>query len=114
MKKIIHFLKLSRILSIIFLIFVASLFLPTLHAIGGEARNIRYESMLRQQQIRAQYNLIKAVQGRLIENGYDPGPVDGINGPRTQKALKAFQRDHGLVADGIPGKKTLESLGLNE
>lgn len=32
--------------------------------------------------------------------------VDGINGAGTKAAVKAFQRDHGLVVDGIYGAKT--------
>lgn len=76
-----------------------------------EARNINREN-LQQQRMQTQYNLIKAVQRKLIENGYHPGPADGINGPRTQKALKAYQLEHVLSPDGIPGPKTLKSLGL--
>jgi len=29
--------------------------------------------------------------------------VDGINGPKTQAAILAFQQKHGLTPDGIPG-----------
>lgn len=32
---------------------------------------------------------------------------DGINGPRTQAAIKAYQSAHGLTPDGIVGAKTL-------
>jgi hypothetical protein len=85
--------------------------LMTAKVFAGEARNINWEK-LQQERRQAQYNLIKAVQRKLIENGYDPGPVDGINGPRTQKALKAYQVDHMLSPDGISGPKTLKSLGL--
>ncbi len=36
------------------------------------------------------------VQTRLRERGYDPGPLDGLLGPRTRVALDAFTRDAGL------------------
>lgn len=36
--------------------------------------------------------------------------LDGIFGPKTDKALRAFQRDNNLVADGILGPKTLAAL----
>lgn len=36
--------------------------------------------------------------------------VDGIFGPLTEEAVKQFQRDNGLVADGIVGQKTWEKL----
>lgn len=38
-------------------------------------------------------SLVKQAQQALRELGYDPGPVDGIEGPRTRAALAAFQKD---------------------
>jgi hypothetical protein len=38
--------------------------------------------------------------------------VDGVTGPVTRNAIRDFQRQHGLVTDGIAGEKTLEALGL--
>lgn len=37
---------------------------------------------------------------------FGPGPVDGIPGPKTTRALMKYQRDRGLVPDGIFGPKT--------
>jgi N-acetylmuramoyl-L-alanine amidase len=53
---------------------------------------------------------LTGVQARLNNLGYDCGPVDGKDGPRTQAAVRAFQRDHGLDIDGIPGPKTQAAL----
>jgi len=57
-------------------------------------------------------------QQALAVLGYDPGPIDGVPGGRTREALKRFQADHGLAADGIWGpksdgamRKALEELG---
>lgn len=36
----------------------------------------------------------------------DPGPIDGDFGPRTEKAVKAYQTDRGLANDGIVGPRT--------
>ena len=36
----------------------------------------------------------------------DPGPVDGSFGSRTESAVRAYQSQHGLTADGIVGDRT--------
>jgi hypothetical protein len=43
---------------------------------------------------------IRALQIHLRASGYDPGPADGVLGPQTLIAIRAFQRDHGLTPDG--------------
>ena len=53
---------------------------------------------------------IKEIQTRLNELGYDSGPVDGIAGPQTRRAVRAFQRDQELPADGHPDQVLLEVL----
>lgn len=53
---------------------------------------------------------IASVQRRLSELGFEPGPVDGLMGPRTRKAVSAFQRANSLSADGQLGAKTLNAL----
>ena len=55
---------------------------------------------------------VTQIQQRLQELGYSPGNADGIFGTRTKNAVISFQRDYGLVDDGIVGQKTLEALGL--
>ncbi|SDY12883.1 GH25 family lysozyme [Eubacterium barkeri] len=55
---------------------------------------------------------VLAYQTRLKKLGYYTGELDGIPGPATFAAVKTFQRDHGLVADGIVGMATQAALGL--
>lgn len=40
------------------------------------------------------------VQAGLSKLGYNPGPVDGIQGQQTTQAIRAYQRDNGLLVDG--------------
>ncbi|RCK69307.1 hypothetical protein DT076_10410 [Desertihabitans brevis] len=56
---------------------------------------------------------VVAVQEALssLNAGYLTGnEVDGYFGPRTFAAVDAFQREYGLVADGIVGRQTLGQL----
>jgi putative chitinase len=56
---------------------------------------------------------VSSLQARLKELGFNPGTVDGVFGPGTEAALKAFQASEGLVADGIAGPKTIAALQLS-
>lgn len=49
-------------------------------------------------------------QKELKAAGFNPGPLDGIFGPKTQAAVKSFQKAHGLAQDGIIGPKTWGAL----
>lgn len=53
---------------------------------------------------------IKAVQSDLAELGYNPGSVDGNLGWRTKRAIRAFQKDTGMKADGMITQKLADSL----
>ena len=58
-------------------------------------------------------NEVTAIQNALKKKGYYTGAVDGIFGSRTLAAVKSFQRDAGLLVDGIAGPKTLKALGIS-
>jgi N-acetylmuramoyl-L-alanine amidase len=53
---------------------------------------------------------VRALQERLLELGYDLGRADGIFGRRTATALARFQREVGVVPDGVCGPKTIAAL----
>lgn len=53
---------------------------------------------------------IRQAQCLLEYLGYEPGVIDGANGPNTRDAVTAFQRAEGLVADGIAGANTQAKL----
>jgi peptidoglycan hydrolase-like protein with peptidoglycan-binding domain len=43
----------------------------------------------------------------------DPGPIDGIMGPKTMAALKAFQKDQKLTESGRLDDQTRDKLGVS-
>ena len=53
---------------------------------------------------------VRALQRRLREAGFSPGPIDGRYGPRTEKAVARFQAAHGLGVDGTAGPETFTGL----
>lgn len=53
---------------------------------------------------------VLALQTQLIELGYNIPRADGVFGPLTAEGLRNFQRDYGLVPDGICGPETLRAL----
>ncbi|MDE5671494.1 MAG: spore cortex-lytic enzyme [Eubacterium sp.] len=56
---------------------------------------------------------VRRIQQKLSDLGYYKDRVDGIYGINTQNAVKSFQRNVGLTADGIVGSATLLYLGLS-
>lgn len=55
---------------------------------------------------------VREIQTRLRAWGYYSGPVDGVYGSATEKAVKYFQKSNGLNADGQAGNQTLAALGI--
>ena len=53
---------------------------------------------------------VRELQNKLASLGYDVGPVDGIFGPRTERAVIEFQKNNGLKVDGIVGPQTYDML----
>ena len=43
---------------------------------------------------------VKAMQQALTDRGFDPGPVDGVMGPRTTSALREYQKSENLTVTG--------------
>ncbi|MEY2575717.1 MAG: hypothetical protein QOF80_1204 [Verrucomicrobiota bacterium] len=52
------------------------------------------------------------VQSALAREGYYDGPIDGRLGKATQKALRRYQRDHGLEVTGGISRGVIEALRL--
>lgn len=57
---------------------------------------------------------LRQVQQTLHSRGFHPGPIDGVMGSGTQRALRAFQRAENLDVTGQLNSRTLVALGLQE
>ncbi|MDG1415839.1 MAG: peptidoglycan-binding protein [Alphaproteobacteria bacterium] len=53
-------------------------------------------------------DIIRRIQVSLQQRGYYNGPIDGIFGPLSQRAIDGFQRDNGQVGSGV----TIDTLSL--
>ena len=57
---------------------------------------------------------VRNAQQALKDKGFDPGPVDGVMGPKTHAATRSYQEKNNLAADGRLGAQTLGSLGVEK
>ena len=55
-----------------------------------------------------------ALQVALDRVRFSPGPIDGRLGGNTKRAIKAFQRAHGMKETGNPDRAVWERLGAEE
>ena len=58
----------------------------------------------------AQQRMVREIQQRLTDLGYQPGPVDGLFGGKTRAAIQTFQRDKGLEPDGRATNQLVHEL----
>jgi N-acetylmuramoyl-L-alanine amidase len=79
---------------------------PELPPIQVMRRTLRVQDPL----LRA--DIIKEVQRALNTRGFAAGRVDGIYGPQTAHAVRLFQMDRELVADGEVGPATFKALKI--
>ena len=56
---------------------------------------------------------ISKIQQALKGEGFNPGPIDGVIGSETIKAINAFQRKEGLPVDKYLNVKTIKALGVS-
>jgi hypothetical protein len=55
---------------------------------------------------------VAAVQRRLARAGYYHGSIDGVIGSGTRSAIRAYERNHGLLVDGRIDRQLLATLGI--
>lgn len=74
---------------------------------GGVTADAEYTSKLKRG---AKGEQVKLVQQRLVELGYFSGPISGNYMNQTVEAVKRFQENNGLKADGVTGEDTWSVL----
>lgn len=55
---------------------------------------------------------LQAIQAALTDAGFDAGPADGMSGPATRAAIRAFQASRNLTADGFADRELMLQLGI--
>jgi N-acetylmuramoyl-L-alanine amidase len=53
---------------------------------------------------------VKELQQWLTNYGYYTGDIDGVFGADTEKAVKSFQEESGLIVDGVVGNDTKNAM----
>ena len=76
----------------------------------GEADIDRLLTSIQEGKTRDLENLVSRIQKELAALGYDPGPPDGVLGTRTRTAIRKYQSQKGLDADGEPSKQLLSHI----
>ena len=55
-------------------------------------------------------SIIKDLQQKLYDLGYAVGDIDGVFGSKTIAAVKKFQKDNSISANGIANSKTIKAI----
>ncbi len=70
---------------------------------SGQSRSSGYSS-----------STVREAQRALQQQGFNPGPVDGIYGRQTASAVQDFQRSHNMQATGRLDRQVLQALNLDQ
>jgi hypothetical protein len=57
--------------------------------------------------------LVAQVQERLADLGYYSGVINGIMGPQTRAAIRAYENTHNIVVDGTISSRLVARIGLS-
>ena len=75
---------------------------------GYHPRYAYYDSGFRS--TRSNQSVVPRVQQQLAEAGFYSGPIDGILGDATRRAIRAYERANGLPVDGRIDTELLRSM----
>ena len=56
--------------------------------------------------------MVVQVQQRLARGGFYHGSIDGVMGPETRRAIRAYERSHNLRVDGALDDRLLDSMDI--
>lgn len=84
------------------------------HSQGQTSQRSQTEQQNVQQPMSQSSEVVRQAQTNLSAKGYDPGPIDGKLGPKTQSSIKKFQQDQQLQTSGTLDQPTMAALGVNE
>ena len=59
-------------------------------------------------------SIVAEVQQHLARASYYHGAIDGVVGPRTRAAIRAYERAHDLRVDGAISRQLIATMGLRE
>lgn len=79
-----------------------------IHYLGGESPKPQTDRPTLRRGDRGAF--VADLQDQLADLNFQLGAVDGIFGGMTEEAVLGFQREHGLIADGIVGPRTWEAM----
>jgi cell wall-associated NlpC family hydrolase len=83
---------------------------PLMPAAASVASAYSAAAALPELHIGARGPAVSDLQSKLKAAGFDPGPVDGSFGPRTEAAVRRFQASRGITVDGWVGPQTWGQL----
>ncbi|MDL2235916.1 peptidoglycan-binding protein [Christensenellaceae bacterium OttesenSCG-928-L17] len=80
--------------------------------VGAQTRELLYSEDAKANYLErgAVSERVRSAQKRLAKLGYYTGEADGKYGTGTEDAMRIFQQNHGLIADGYLGPQTEELL----
>ena len=100
--------KISTTAALVSLVFAGSAFAQATTGTEMKAEGKKMRKMMA-----AGDEKVKAAQQALKDKGYDAGAVDGRMGPKTQAALRDFQKAQGMESTGDLDPKTTQALGMD-
>ncbi len=82
----------------------AARFSPSAGQLDRAAMPVSTEAEMRMPEI------VKGIQQKLVQRGYEPGTPDGVTGVVTRAAIMAYEHDHGLAVTGEPSEVLLQHM----